>query len=44
MKKEGKTNYEAPSTTVVAVKTGGVVCLSPGAGVQNYNWNEYTEE
>ena len=28
MKKEGKTNYEAPSTTVVEVKTGGVVCRS----------------
>ena len=29
MKEEGKTNYEAPATTVVAVKTGGVVCQSP---------------
>lgn len=28
MKEEGKSYYEAPATTVVAVKTGGVVCQS----------------
>ena len=29
MKEEGKTNYEAPATTVVEVKIEGVVCQSP---------------
>lgn len=28
MKEEEKSYYEAPSTTVVEVKTGGVVCQS----------------
>ena len=41
MKEEGKTNYEAPATTVVKVKIERVVCQSPiGAGVEDYQWNE----
>ena len=44
MKEEGKSYYEAPAITVVEVKIEGVVCQSPGAGVEDYNWNEYTEE
>ena len=38
MKEEGKTNYEAPTITVVEVKIEGVVCQSPN--LEDYNWNE----
>ena len=32
MQEEGKTNYEAPTITVVEVKIEGVVCNSPVNG------------
>lgn len=33
--------YEAPSTTVVELKTQGIICQSPTgqAGIQNYTYN-----
>lgn len=42
MKSKEKKYYETPSTTVVEVKTEGVICQS--ANLEDYNWNEYVEE
>lgn len=45
MKEEGKNFYESPSITIVEVKIERVVCQSPvGAGVEDYDWNEYEVE
>ena len=37
--------YEAPATTVVEVKTEGIVCSSSvQSSVQNYTWHDEVEE
>ena len=42
MKKE---KYDAPVAEALEVKIEGVICGSPGGtGVQNYYWNDITEE
>ena len=36
--------YQKPTMHVVKLQRQSVICSSPGAGVQNYNWNTETEE
>jgi hypothetical protein len=42
MKSKENTYYETPSTTVVEVKTEGVICQS--ANLEDYSWNEPVTE
>ena len=42
MEEKRKVLYEAPSTTVVEVKTEGIVCGSP-YGTQDYNYGGLDE-
>ena len=41
-----KQKYQTPTAEALEVKIEGVVCVSPGGttGVQNYYWNDITEE
>ena len=38
--------YEAPTMTVIELKTQSIICqsLTSPAGVQNYNWNTFPIE
>ena len=41
-----KQNYQTPTAEALEVKIEGVICGSNSgtAGMQNYNWNDITEE